>query len=371
VSNRLGVGIVGCGTVSKPYLSNLTASPHVEVVACADQNLETARARAAEFDVPRAGTTDELLANPRVELVVNLTVPNAHAEISLAALAAGKHVYTEKPLATTRAPGQRVLEVAAEGGLSVGGAPDTFLGAGIQTCLWLMEQGEVGEPLAASGFMLNRGPENWHPNPSFFYEPGGGPLLDVGPYYVTTLVCLLGPVNRVTGMSRILYPERIADRGPRAGETFKVSTDTFVAALIEFESGAQATLVTSFGISGHDLPNMQVYCTHAILGVPDPNTFGGPVRVRSSAENSTWRDVELQYGHTDGTRNSRGLGVIEMAQALREGEAPRASGELAYHVLDVLLSIVDSTAAGRHITVSSTCRRPRLLPQDAGLLATP
>ncbi|HEY3084911.1 MAG TPA: Gfo/Idh/MocA family oxidoreductase [Candidatus Dormibacteraeota bacterium] len=371
MSDRLGVGVVGCGTVSKPYLSNLRASGDVEVVACADQNLETARARAAEFGVPSAGTTDELLVNPRVELVVNLTVPNAHAEISLAALTAGKHVYTEKPLATTRELGRRVLEVAAERRLSVGCAPDTFLGAGIQTCLWLTAQGKVGKPLAASGFMLNRGPENWHPNPAFFYEPGGGPLLDVGPYYVTTLVCLLGPVKRVTGMSRILYPERRADRGPRAGETFKVSTDTFVAALIEFEGGAQATLVTSFGIGGHDLPNMQVYCTDAILGVPDPNTFGGPVRIRSNDEDSTWREVGLQYDHTDGARNFRGLGVIEMAQAIRRGEPPRASGELAYHVLDVLLSIVESSAAGRHIEVSSTCRRPPLLPQDAGLVATP
>jgi predicted dehydrogenase len=371
VSDRLAVGIVGCGTVSKAYLSNLIASPHVEVVACADQVLEAAQARAAECGVPSAVTTDELLADPRVELVVNLTVPNAHAEINLAALAAGKHVYTEKPLATTRELGHRVLEVAAARGLSVGGAPDTFLGAGIQTCLWLLDQGQVGEPLAASGFMLNRGPENWHPNPSFFYTPGGGPLLDVGPYYVTTLVCLLGPVRRVTGMARILYPVRTAERGPRAGETFNVSTDTFVAALIEFASGAQATLVTSFGISGHDLPNMQLYCTEAILGVPDPNTFGGPVRVRSNDETSVWREVGLQYRHTEGAGNYRGLGVIEMAQALRNGEPPRASGELAYHVLDVLLSILESSATGRHMTVSSTCRRPRQLPQDAGLVPMP
>jgi predicted dehydrogenase len=264
-----------------------------------------------------------------------------------------------------------VLDVATSSGLCVGGAPDTFLGAGIQTCLWLVDQGQVGEPLAASAFMLNRGPENWHPNPSFFYTPGGGPLLDVGPYYVTTLVCLLGPVRRVTGMARILYPVRTAERGPRAGETFKVSTDTFVAALIEFASGAQATLVTSFGISGHDLPNMQLYCTEAILGVPDPNTFGGPVRVRSNDETSVWREVGLQYGHTEGDRNYRGLGVIEMAQALRKGEPPRASGELAYHVLDVLLSILESSATGRHVTVSSTCSRPRQLPPDAGLVAMP
>ena len=234
-----------------------------------------------------------------------------------------------------------------------------------------MEQGEVGTALAASGFMLNRGPESWHLNPAFFYQPGGGPLLDVGPYYVTTMVCLLGPVRRVTGMSRILFPERTAVSGPRAGETFKVSTDTFVAALIEFESGAQATLVTSFGIAGHDLPNLQVYCTKGILGVPDPNTFGGPVRFRASDGESAWREVPLQHGHGASAKNLRGLGVIEMAGALRQGEQPRASGELAYHVLDVLLSILESSATGRHIQVTSTCARPSLLPRSAGLVAAP
>jgi len=371
LSAPVRLGIVGCGIVSKAYLTNLKASPHVEVVACSDQVLETARERAAQFEVARVCTTDELLADPEVELVVNLTIPTAHAEISLAALAAGKHVYTEKPLATTRELGWRVLDAAAEGGLTVGGAPDTFLGAGIQTCLRLMAQGEVGEALAASGFMLEGGPENWHPNPAFFYQPGGGPLLDMGPYYLTTLVCLLGPVRRVSGMARVLYPERTADRGPRAGETFKVNTDTFVAALIEFQSGALATLVTSMGITGHDLPDMQVYCTKGILRVPDPNTFGGPIRFRPGDEKSSWEEVGLQYGHTDGVKNYRGLGVIEMAQALRERVQPRASGELAYHVLDVLLSILESSASGRRVTVSSTCRRPPLLPLDVGLVAAP
>ena len=371
MNDPVRVGIVGCGTVSEAYLTNLNASPQVEVVACADQVLATAEKRAAQFGVPRVCTTDELLADPRVELVVNLTIPSAHAEINLAALAAGKHVYSEKPLAITRELGRATLDAATAGGLCVGGAPDTFLGAGIQTCLRLMEQGEVGTALAASGFMLNRGPESWHLNPAFFYQPGGGPLLDVGPYYVTTMVCLLGPVRRVTGMSRILFPERTAVSGPRAGETFKVSTDTFVAALIEFESGAQATLVTSFGIAGHDLPNLQVYCTKGILGVPDPNTFGGPVRFRASDGESAWREVPLQHGHGASAKNLRGLGVIEMAGALRQGEQPRASGELAYHVLDVLLSILESSATGRHIQVTSTCARPSLLPRSAGLVAAP
>jgi len=358
------VGVVGCGTISAAYLTNLKASSQVEVVALADVVAERARERAAEYGVARAVSPEELISDPEVELVVNLTVPNAHAAINLAALRSGKHVYAEKPLATTRKDGQAILDEAAARGLQVGCAPDTFLGSGIQTCLLLMERGELGEPLAAAAFMLNRGPENWHPNPGIFYEPGGGPMLDVGPYYLTALVCLLGPARRVTGMSRILYPERKALRGPRAGEVFKVSTPTFAVGLIEFENGAQATLTTSFGIWGHDLPNMQIYCSRGILGVPDPNTFAGPVRIRPNEEESSWREVPLLYSHTasPAPRNFRGIGVDEMAHALRHGNPPRASGELAFHVLDIMESIQESHSSGRHIDIKSRCRRPRLLP---------
>jgi predicted dehydrogenase len=363
------IGLIGCGTISVAYLTNLNASPDVHVLACADAIPERATARAAEFGVPRACTTGELLADPRIELVVNLTVPNAHAPVGLAALEAGKHLYNEKPLAATRDDGLRILEVAADRGLVVGGAPDTFLGAGIQTCLKLIEDGDVGEALAASAFMLNRGPENWHENPAFFYQPGAGPLFDVGPYYVTALVCALGPVRRVAAIARTLYAARTATKGPRAGETFPVTIPTFVSASLEFESGAVATLVTSFGISGHDLPNIQLYCTRGIVGVPDPNTFGGPVRFRPADEDSTWTEIPLAYRHTDSRapRNFRGLGVVEMARAIRNGEEPRASGRLAFHVLDVMVSILESDATGRSISVSSRCERPPLMPLDAYL----
>lgn len=358
------VGVVGCGTISAAYLSNLKASSHVEVLACADLVAERARERALEYGIPRAISPEELISDPEIELVVNLTVPNAHAAINLAVLRAGKHVYAEKPLATTRKDGHAILDEAAARGLQVGCAPDTFLGSGIQTCLLLMERGDLGDPLAAAAFMLSRGPESWHPNPGIFFEPGGGPMLDLGPYYLTALVCLLGPARRVTGMSRILYAERTVQRGPRAGESFKVTTPTFVVGLIEFENGAQATLTTSFGIWGHDLPNMQIYCSGGILGVPDPNTFGGPVRIRPNEEETTWREVPLLYSHTDApaSRNFRGLGVDEMAQALRRGDPPRASGELAFHVLDIMESIQESQSTGRHIDIKSRCTRPTLLP---------
>lgn len=368
MSGALRVGVVGCGVVSEPYFKNMNASPLLDVVACADQVPERAQARAKEFGVPRAIGVADLLADPNVDMVVNLTIPSAHAEINLAALAAGKHVYTEKPFATNREDGTRILEAAGSAGLTIACAPDTVLGAGIQTCLRLLNEGEFGEPMAAAGFMLGRGPENWHPNPAFFYQPGGGPLLDVGPYYVTTLICLLGPVRQVAGMARILYPERTADRGPRKGETFKVSTPTYIAALLEFEGGAQATLVTSFGIPGTDLPPIQLYCSKGVLGMPDPNTFGGPVRFRPNDQDSPWRDVVLPYHHTNGRENFRGLGVIETALAIRSGTQPRASGELAYHVLDVMLSILDSAKTGRRAKVQSSCRRPPPLPLDSGLV---
>jgi predicted dehydrogenase len=334
------------------------------VLACADEVPERARERATEFGVPRACTREELLADPNVELVVNLTVPTAHAEISLAALAAGKHVYTEKPLATTREAAAAILDAASKAGLSVGCAPHTFLGAGIQTCLRLIEHGDLGEPLAAAAFMLGGGPESWHPNPAFFYEPGGGPLLDMGPYYVTTLLCFFGPVRRVTGMARVLYAERTADGGPRKGETFKVSTPTFIAGVMEFESGAQANLITSFGISGAGLPNMQVYCANGILQAPDPNTYGGPIRVRS--KDGEWSDVPLSH-EPDASHGFSALGAIESAIAIRAGNQPRASGQLAYHALDVLLSILESATTDRHVSLSSTCARPELLPLDADL----
>jgi predicted dehydrogenase len=367
----LRIGLVGCGKISATYTRNLNASPEVEVVACADQFPERARQLAAEFGVPKACEPEELLNDPLVELVLNLTVPTAHAEVSLRALGAGKHVHSEKPLATNREDGRRILDMARTKGLSVSCAPDTFLGAGLQTCLSLTEGGELGDPLAASAFMLQGGPENWHPSPAAFYGAGAGPLLDMGPYYVTALVCLLGPVRRVSGMSRVLYPEVTATRGAMAGQPIKVTAPTFVAGLLEFESGAQATLVMSFGITGHNLPHMEVYCGGATISIPDPNTFGGPVKVRSNTENAVWREVELRYRHTDARHDWRGIGVVEAAQAIRSGIQPRASGELAYHVLDVMLSILESHENGRHVTITSTCARPALLPLDADLVAAP
>jgi predicted dehydrogenase len=367
--NVMRVGVIGCGTVSEPYLRNMTASPALEVVACSDLAMERAEARAAQFGVPGVCTQAELLADPEIELVVNLTVPRAHFEVTLAALQAGKHVWTEKPLAMDRTEAATLLRVASERGLQVGCAPDTVLGAGLQTSRKLIDDGVIGRPLAGAAFFMSPGPESWHPDPVFLYQPGAGPLFDVGVYYVSALVNLLGPVASVTALGRVLYPERVIGSGPKAGESFLVGTDTYVASIMRFENEALVNLVATFGVWGAGLPRVQVYGADGVLDVPDPNTFGGPVRVNRHTDEGGWRDVPLAYDHTDECRNCRGLGVAELAEAVREGRPPRASGAIAYHVLDVMQSMVESASLGRHVEVESTCERPAPLPM--GTAAAP
>jgi predicted dehydrogenase len=361
------VGVIGCGSVSGPYLRNLTAAPEVDVVACSDLVVERARTRAEEFGVARATGVDEMLADPDIELVVNLTNPASHFEISAAALRAGKHLWSEKPLGMDRTEAAELLRLADALGLRIGCAPDTVLGSGLQTARKLVDDGLVGEPLAASVCFMSPGPESWHPDPVFLFQPGAGPLYDVGVYYVTALVCLLGPVRRVTAMSRVLFPERVIGSGPRAGETFSVGTDTYVAALLETAAGQVVNLVATFGIWGAGLPMVQVYGSEGVLEAPDPNTFGGPVRANRHADEEGWREVPLAYDHTAQCRNCRGLGVVEMAQAVRAGRAPRASGAIALHVLDVMQSITESAALGRHVELDTTCERPEPMPLSSAL----
>jgi predicted dehydrogenase len=362
------VGVIGCGTVSQVYLRNLTASTEVEVVACADLVPERAAARAAEFGVPRACTQSELLADTAIDLVVNLTVPSAHFEVTLAALRSGKHVWTEKPLGIDREQGAALVREAGERGLLLGCAPDTVLGAGLQTCRQLIDQGLIGQTLAGSAFFLNRGPERWHPDPAFLYQPGAGPLWDVGIYYVAALVSLLGPVRRVTAFGRKLYAEREIASGPLAGQVISVGTDTYVTSILQFENGALVNLVAAFGVWGVDLPKLQLYGTDGVLNAPDPNTFGGPITANLYADDTGWRDVPLAYDHTDACRNCRGIGAIDMVQAAAEGRPPRASGVMAYHVLDVMQGVAESSASDRHVEIESTCERPAPLP--AGVMLT-
>ncbi|MCX6358222.1 MAG: Gfo/Idh/MocA family oxidoreductase [Armatimonadetes bacterium] len=356
--DRTRVGIIGCGNISGAYLQGGQSYRNLEIAACADMLPERAAAKAAEYGVPRSCTVDELLADPSIDIVVNLTVPKAHAEVSLRAIAAGKHVHAEKPLATCRADGARLIAAAAEKGLRVGCAPDTFMGGGHQTCRKLIDDGAIGEPVGATAFMLCHGHETWHPSPEFYYEVGGGPMMDMGPYYLTALVNMLGPIRRITGSARITFPERLITSQPKAGKVVTVETPTHIAGVMDFASGAVGTILTTFDVWHSTLPRIEVYGTEGSLLVPDPNGFGGPVMIRTSSD-AEWREAPLTHGFTN---NRRGVAVADMAAAIRSGRPHRACGELAYHVLDVMEGFIDASANGAHYEVASTCSRPAMLP---------
>jgi len=353
------VGVIGCGNISGIYLRAGRRFEMLDIVACADLDMDKAKAQAEKFGIPRACTPEDLLADPDIEIVMNLTTPDAHGPVGLAALEAGKNVHNEKPLAVTREDGRRMLDQAQERGLRVGGAPDTFMGGGHQTCRKLIDDGAIGEPVAAVAFMLCHGHESWHPNPEFFYKPGGGPMFDMGPYYLTALVNMMGPVRRVTGSARITFPERLITSEPKSGTVIEVETPTHIAGVMDFECGAVATIITSFDVWASELPRIQVYGTEGSLSVPDPNGFGGKVRLWRSRDEG-WRQMPLTHGYTD---NSRGIGVADMAYGLRSGRPHRPSGELAYHVLDVMHAFLDASESGEHVELESTCSQPAPLPQ--------
>jgi predicted dehydrogenase len=323
-------------------------------VACADLILERAQAKAEEHGIPKACTTEELLADPEIEIVLNLTTPDAHAEVGLAAVEASKSVYNEKPLTIRREDGARLLQMAREKGVRVGSAPDTFLGGGLQTCRKLVDDGVIGRPVAATAFMACHGHEDWHPAPEFYYQVGGGPMFDMGPYYLTALVSMLGPVRRVTGSTQITFPERTITSEPRHGQRVIVEVPTHVVGVLDFACDAVGTIITSFDVWSHELPLVEIYGTEGTLSVPDPNLFGGPVRVCRGQEEA-WEDVPLTHGYAE---DSRGLGVADMAHALRSGRPHRANGEMAFHVLDIMHAIHTASDEGRHVVLESGCQRP-------------
>jgi len=355
---RTKIGIIGCGNISGAYFKAAKMFNNIEVVACADLDVERARAQSAEFAIPKACAPDQLIGDPDVSIVVNLTIPKAHYSVSLAALQAGKHVYVEKPLAITRQEGQELIRVAGHKRLRVGCAPDTFLGGAHQTCRKLIADGVIGEPIAATAFMMGHGAESWHPDPEFLYKVGGGPMFDMGPYYLTALVNMIGPAVRVAGATRITFPERIISSEPRKGAVMRVDVPTHIAGLIDFENGAIGTIITSFDVWDHTLPCIQVYGTEGSMQVPDPNYFGGIVRVKGAAD-TDWRDIPLTHGNIE---NARGIGVADMASAIRNNRPHRANGNLAAHVLDIMHGFHESSSTGMHYKIAVKCDRPAAFP---------
>ena len=360
----VGVGVIGCGNISKAYLDGLARFPVLRTVACADRDPEAARAAAARHGI-RAMGVDELLAEPAIEIVVNLTVPLAHAEVSRRVIAAGRHLYSEKPLAVEAADGRAIVAEAEAAGLTVGCAPDTFLGASHQAARALVDDGAIGRVLSGACCVMSRGPEGWHPNPDFFYRRGAGPLLDIGPYYVTAIVNLLGAVRRVRAVAT-RGETRTIGSGPRAGERLPVEVPTTVHGILEMETGAVVTLATSWDVWAHAREPIEVHGEAGSMLVPDPNFFAGTLRV--AERDGPWREIDhgahdfgaLNFTDSKGVRraNYRALGVADMARALREGRRPRASGALAAHALDVMEALHVAAERDEAVAIGSRVERP-------------
>ncbi len=360
----VGVGIVGCGVISAAYLRNAERFDSIRVVGCADVDVARAAQRSTEFGIP-AYTVEELLENPAVELVVNITPPAAHVAVSRAALLHDRHVFSEKPLALDRRSGLELVELAADRGLMLGCAPDTVLGAGQQTARAVLDSGAIGAPVGAAAAVLRSGPERWHTNPAFLYAKGAGPLFDVGPYFITALATLLGPVRRVSALARHGAAERVVHQGPLAGTAFPVEVPTHVVVALETDSGAVASLSLSFDVWASIAQPLEVFGEEGCLLVPDPNTFGGVPRIHRAGADG-WDDVPVPFAHDV---ESRILGAVDLAEGLRESRPPRASGELAFHVLDVMCAVEESVESGRAVEVASSFVRPPAMAQAGGAMA--
>jgi predicted dehydrogenase len=354
-SEPFGVAVVGCGNISKQYLPNLAGFPDVRVLCCADIDPGRAQAQAAAYDLQAAGSVREALEHPDVQLVVNLTIPAAHAEVASAAIAAGKHVWNEKPLTPDVAAGRALLEAARAAGVRVGCAPDTVLGAGLQSARRLIDSGAIGTPISALILMQAPGPESWHPDPEFLFARGAGPLFDIGPYYLTTVATLFGPATRVAAISRKARDTRVIGSGPRAGTEFNVAAATYTSALAEYAGGQAATLLFSWDSPLSRWGFLEITGTDATLAVPDPNRFDGDLRIRKAG------DTEWTVIGSQGAAAGRGSGVVDMVRAIRHGEPHRASGELALHVLEMMTAIERSAGSASFEPVASVFDVPDAL----------
>lgn len=353
----VGIGFIGCGNISSAYLSASKNFPVLDIRAVADIDPAIAKARGDQFGVP-AKSVHDLLHNDDIEIVINLTIPKAHVGVGLQAIAAGKHVYSEKPLGITVAEASRLIDLATAKGLRVGCAPDTFLGGAQQTCRKLVDHGAIGQVIAGTAFFMCPGHEEWHPNPAFYYAVGGGPVLDMAPYYITSLVNLLGPINRVTAIASRSRNERTVKSEPLKGTRIPVEIQTHVAGILEFTTGAIVTLAMSFDVVSHGHRHIELYGSDGSLSVPDPNAFGGQIEI--STGSGKWSPVATEHAYSNA--NYRILGVADMAHAIRSDHPHRASGELAFHVLEVMEALQHSSDRGMHIMIESRPLRPGAMP---------
>jgi len=358
VSGPLGLAIVGCGNISNQYLKNLTQFPDVRVAFCADVDAGRAKAQAAAYDIPACGSVGQALDHPDVHLVVNLTTPAAHAQVAAAAVAAGKHVWNEKPLTLDVATGQRLLAQARAASVRVGCAPDTVLGAGIQSARRLIAEGGIGAPLSALTLLQGLGPEGWHPDPEFLFARGAGPLFDLGPYYLSTLAVIFGPASRVAAVSRQARKTRIVGSGPKQGTEFPVQVPTYTAALAEYEAGQAAQLLFSWDSPLLRQGFIEITGTEATLAVPDPNRFDGDLRIRRGGD-SDWTVIP-----STGARAGRGMGIVDMARSITRGVPHRADGDMGLHVLELMAKIERSGATGQFEPVETTFSPPTPLSKE-------
>ena len=356
------IGILGCGNISAIYLKNCGLLKDIDVIAVADLDESRSQSRATEFEIPLSLTPQQLLQHSEIEIILNLTIPKVHAETCIGVLESGKHVYVEKPLAVNLLDGINLIERAHTLNRRVGAAPDTVLGGGLQTCRKLLDDGWIGQPIAATANMLCHGHEHWHPDPAFYYRQGGGPMFDMGPYYLTALISLIGSVTRVSGMNSQTFSQRIVTSQPKFGEVMKVEIPTHLASLLQFESGAIATVTMSFDTWSHNQPCLEIYGTEGSMSLPDPNTFGGPIKIKRGREKE-WSEIPMSHGFAD---NMRGIGLADMAVAIQSERPHRASGEMALHVLEVMCAVHSSSETGKTVDILSRCERPQPMPMVTG-----
>jgi predicted dehydrogenase len=354
---RVSVGVVGCGNISAAYLKAAKTFPVLDIVALSDMHFAAAEARSAEFGVP-AKSVEAVLADPSIEVVLNLTVPKAHVEVGLKAIAAGKHVHSEKPLGVTLVEARKLVDAAGAKSLRLGSAPDTFLGGSHQTARQCIDDGLIGRPVGGTAFFMCPGHERWHPNPGFYYLTGGGPMLDMGPYYITDLVNLLGPVASVSGVATRTRDERTVTSEPLQGTRVPVEVATHVTGSLLFESGAVVSMTMSFDVARHRHAPIELYGEKGSLIVPDPNYFGGKVEIATASED--WREIPVEHAYADG--NYRILGLADMAQAIRQDRPHRTSGALAFHVLEVMEAFQKSSDLGESVAIESRPARPAPMP---------